>query len=740
MTVYARLVIYLFGALSPLYVLGAEAQQQLQVLEEVIVTAQKREESLQDIGIAITALSDDRLVDAQVNNIMDLQTLTPGMTIGENFGVSQIFIRGIGLDNIFTGADPSVAMHIDGVVTGQASAQLGSMFDLERIEVLRGPQGTLYGRNATGGSINLISNKPTEIFTGYGRFTAGDYDLLQFEGAVGGPVIADKLLGRLAVKIEERDGYGENIFDGSDIDDASRQSVRGQIHWLESDSLDFLISAEYHREDDTNYISKFRAASYPDNPNPGLLPQPVDFLHAPDPRDINADTPLQNEREQWSIIGTLNWRLNNQIKITSVINYQEFDRIPQNDFDFTNAARFVLSQSIESSQFSEELQVHIEAGQINGIVGVYYFYEEISSDDRLISDSTLSSGNNALTVADSILDIHFRGSVKVEAAAVFASFNFAFTDKLNINLGGRYSYEHRSGFTDRFETPAPPPPTTFAEEGSFNEFTPRIGIEWSPMDDLLLYFSYSEGFKSGILLAGQTNPLLDPETVETFEFGLKGRFLGNRLQINASAFSYDFSDLQVGRTLPAPGGFTTIFENAASAKNKGLEVETRWLLSKQIRLDGFISYLDAKFVDFVTVDPFEATVAFFNGLPTPAGKQVGGNRLVQAPEWALRLRGEYEFTTSYHGFNGLLGLEVAYKDEIFFTPQNFAVLGQDAVTTFSANLKFISIDDKWTVNLWGKNLTNELIYSSSFVLNTSKVNMGTLASPRTFGVTIGCSF
>ena len=132
------------------------------------------------------------------------------------------------------------------------------------------------------------------------------------------------------------------------------------------------------------------------------------------------------------------------------------------------------------------------------------------------------------------------------------------------------------------------------------------------------------GFKSGILLAGQTNPLLDPETVETFEFGLKGRFIDNRLQINASAFSYNFSDLQVGRTLPAPGGFTTIFENAASAENEGIEVEATWLATKHIRFDGFISYLDAKFVDFVTIDPFEATVAFFNVLPTPAGKQVGG--------------------------------------------------------------------------------------------------------------------
>lgn len=471
-----------------------------------------------------------------------------------------------------------------------------------------------------------------------------------------------------------------------------------------------------------------------------MLPQPVGFLHALDPRDINADTPLQNERDQWSLTGTLNWRLNNRFTTTSITNFQNFEKIPQNDFDFTNAARFVQSGRIESSQFSEELQLHYEGDQLNGIVSVYYYHEEINSDSRFISDSTLSSGNNALIVADSMLDIHFRGSVNIDAVAVFANFNLALTKNISVNIGGRYSYENRKGFTDRFETPAPPPPTTFAEEGSFDDFTPRVGINWTPTDDLLLYFSYSEGFKSGILLSGQTNPLLNPETVEAIEIGLKGRFFGNRLQINASAFTYDFVDLQVGRTLPAPGGFTTVFENAASAENDGVEVEVAWLVSKQFRLDGFVSYLDAEFVDFVTADPFEATIAFFDGLPPPAGKQVGGHRLVQAPEWTLMLRGEYDFSTSHQGWNSMLGLEVAHKDKIFFTPQNIDALAQDAVTTLNANLKFTATDDEWTVNFWGKNLTDELIYTTTFVINTTKVNMGTLAPPRTFGVTIGHTF
>lgn len=711
-------------------------------LEEVIVTAQKREQSIQDVGIAVTALNETRLLDAQVNTVQDLQYLAPGLTIGESFGFAQIMIRGVGTDNPFAGGDPSVAMHVDGVVIGQPSAQLGTLFDVQRIEVLRGPQGTLYGRNNTGGSLNVITHKPTEELSGYGRLTGGNDALIQFEGAVGGP-ITEQLQGRVAVKVEERDGYGMNLFNGNDIDDASRQSGRVQLQWLPADNLDILLAAQYHRENDTNYVPKFRDASFPDTMNPALMPQPVGVPRADNPRDIITDTPIQNQREQWSVTGTVNWELNDRFKMTSITNFQETSKEPQEDFDFTGEPRFSKAGLIDTSQFSQELQLHFQSGRLHGLLGLYYFNEEIESDNRLLSNAALVPGlNDAINIADESLSLQFRGTVNIEAAAVFASVNYDITDRITLEFGGRLSYENRKGFSDRIKTPSPFSPTTFAEEGSFNDFTPKAGIQWNATEDLMLYFSYTEGFKSGILIAGQSNPLLDPETVEAFEVGAKGTFLNNRLQLNAAGFIYDYTDLQVGRTLPAPGGFTTIFENAAEAEVTGAELEAEWLVTERFFLQGTVTYLDATFEDFLTRDPFELTRQFFGG-PVAEPEQLAGKSLLQAPEWAWTLRGEYRFDippVMDTQWQGRLGLEVAFKDDVFFTPQNVEALGQSSTTVVNANLAFASSNEKWTLNLWGKNLTDKLIYTGSFVINTTRSNAGMLAPPRTFGATLGYNF
>ena len=743
--IFSKLAALLLAGASGIQAGPVAAQDRsAKVLEEVVVTAQKREESLQDVGIAITALSADRLIDAQVSNVQDLQGMAPGLTLGESFGFAQIMIRGVGTDNPFAGGDPSVAMHVDGVVIGQSSAQLGPLFDIQRIEVLRGPQGTLYGRNTTGGSINVITNKPTPELSGYGRFTAGDYDLYQFDGAVGGP-FTDQLRGRVAVKIQERGGYGDNLATGGEIDDASRQSVRGQLQWLPTDDFDALVAVEYHREDDNNYMPKFRAGSYPDATDPRLFPQPVAGSRATDPRDIYADTPIQNKREQWSVTGTLNWRLNDQFSLTSISNYQDFEKVPQQDFDMTEIPFYTQSEQIRTSQASEELQLHYEGERINGLLGVYYYTEEIESDNRLYQAIPVPPcgpvTNDLFGYPITDLCFHFRGSVDADAAAIFANVNIDFTDNVTLNLGGRYSYEHREGFTDRWIVPGLPAALTFEDSGSFNDFSPRVGIQWKPVDTLMLYVTYAEGFKSGILLSGQTTPLLDPETVDTYEVGMKGRFLDDRLQFNGAGFYYIYTDLQLGRSVPAGAtGFTLVYENAAEAEVKGAELEASWLVTDRFRIDGSVTYLNAVFTDYTTTDPFDTVLSLLGLGPPATPQQLRGNHLVQAPEWAWTARGEYDFPLPYAGWNGQLAFEAAYKSQVFFTQFNYDALGQDGVTTYNAYMKFTSADGAWSLNLWGKNLSDEDIYTGTFIINGSRTNAGMLAPPRTFGVTLGYSF
>lgn len=720
-------------------------------LEEVVVTAHKREQSSQDVAAAITALGTEQLVNSEVNNIQDIQNMAPSLQIGESFGFAQVMIRGIGTDNPFAGGDPSVAMHIDGVVTGQSSAQFGSLFDIQRVEVLRGPQGTLYGRNATGGSINVITNKPTEELAGYARFTAGNYDLTKFEGAVGGP-LSDSVQGRVAVRVVDRGGYGENIATGKDIDDAEQLSARGQLHWQINDTMDVRFAAEYHEEDDTNYIPKFRAPSYNPAPLASLEPQPASGTRASDPRDINSNVDLKNERDQSSFSLEYNWNINDNWTLTSITNYQTFDKTPQADFDMTEVDFYLWSERFETEQSSEELRLNFDGENVHGLVGLYYYSEEIDSINQL--DLALNPGPPRCTVGDNVSNsllnadiedicFNFSGTSETEAYAVFANLSFDLTEALTVNVGGRYSYENKKGDTDRWNAPGVITPLTYSDEKSFNDFSPSLRLEWRAFEDAFLYASYSKGFKSGIFLTGQTSPVLDPEIVDAYEVGLKGMFFDSRLRFNTAAFYYDYTDLQQGRSVPAgSSGFTLVYENAAAATVQGVEAELTWQATQQFRLDASMTYLDATYDDYVTTDPFDTVFQQLGLIPANVdlSQQLAGNQMVQSPEWAWSLGATFDFQVPGTDWKGSANVSASYKDQVYFSQFNHDALSQDSVTTVNAYLNIVSADEHWSLNVWGKNLTDEEIYMGTFILNSSRTNAGFLAPPRTYGLTLGYNF
>lgn len=728
------------------------------VIESIVVTAQKREESSQDIGLAISTLGAESIDRAQVNNIQDLQDMVPSLQIGESFGFAQVMIRGIGTDNPFAGGDPSVGMHIDGVITGQSSAQFGSLFDIERIEVLRGPQGTLYGRNTTGGSINIITRKPTEEAEGYARLTTGNYSLLKFEGALGGS-ISDNLQGRIAVRSVDRDGYGENLATGRDIDDANQQSLRGQLSWQIGDDMDLRLAVEHHEEDDANYMPKFRSPSYDPAPLPALAPQPAGELRASNPRDLYSNVNLQNDREQTSWSLEYNWAISDTLSLTSLTNQQSFEKVPQADFDMTADDFYIWSESFDTEQFSEELRLNFDSGgNLRGLVGLYYYTEEIESDNRLdipLVPQVVANGSPVLAgcgmednVSDQILGaapeslcFHFRGDGETDAYAVFANVAYDLSPALTLSAGLRYSDEERGGFTNRWTAPGAPV-LTFSDERSFNDVSPMLRLDWSANDDVLLYASYSEGFKSGIFLPGQTSPVLDPELVDAFEVGLKGLFLDQSLQFNAAAFYYDFTDLQQGRSVPAgTSGFTLVYENAASAEVTGVEAEFSWWLTDNLRIDGSGTWLDASFEDYVTTDPFDTVFQQLGLIPADVdlSRQLAGNRMVQSPEWAWSLGATMDFQLG-NGWRSSASLAASYRGDVEFSQFNHDALSQDSVTTVDGDIGFTSPDSRWNVSLWGKNLTDETIYVGTFILNSSRTNAGFLSPPRTFGISVGYNF
>ncbi|BBB11111.1 TonB-dependent receptor [Sphingopyxis sp. FD7] len=221
------------------------AQDQGAGLQDIIVTAQKRSESVQKIPLAVTALSGNDLAKAGINSIEGLQAAVPNLNLGQQLGVARISLRGIGLDNLSTGAEGSIAFHLNSAFISRGAAALSAFYDVDRVEVLRGPQGTLYGRNATGGSINLITRQPTDTFSGYGDVTVGNYGRLAFDGAVSGPIVSDKVLARIAFSTDDRNGYGRNITTGTRIDDTNARSIRGTLKLLPADDLTITLIADY---------------------------------------------------------------------------------------------------------------------------------------------------------------------------------------------------------------------------------------------------------------------------------------------------------------------------------------------------------------------------------------------------------------------------------------------------------------------------------------------------------------
>lgn len=730
--------IALFTAISGLTVSAAEVFSQensAYVLEEVIVTAQKREESLQDIAASVTAISGDKLRDFQVVNAIDLESLAPSISVGNNFGAAKIFIRGIGLGSNFAGIDPSVALHVDGAVVSPGHAQLGVFYDVDAIEILRGPQGSLYGRNSTGGSINVITNKPTEEMEGYVNVTAGNYGLITTEAAIGGPIVGDKLLGRIAVKDNQRDGYGENELFSSDIDDADQQSVRLHLEYRPTENLSILLSASKEEEDDNAY--QFHFISLDGTNDPASLP-PVGVLGltADDPRDLKSDyNSTQNVRENESYNLAISWDINDSFSLNSITNQRTFESSNVQDLDGSSIPALVVNNVRDIENFSQELQLNYDSDNLRGLVGAYYYEEELLSDSPIDPDPLGLNGP-----AGDLIRV--TGLMDIEAWAVFANFAYDINEQWSVILGGRYSYEERSK-EDAFKIPGAVIP--FADEEDWNDFTADIGVTYALNDDVNLFAKFSQGFKSGAANLGQISEFVDPELVDAYEVGMKGMFLDNVLSVNATAFFYDFTDMQLGKTVPAPGGaFGSRLENAGESEVLGAELEVVWLASSNLRFDAQIGYLDTEIKDFSSVDELNPCAGGTAGCDpldpsTFIEQQFAGNKLIQAPELTANIHGEYLFDLKDGGAIAV-GAGGYYRSEIFFQAFNNPNLQENGVTVYNANIKYTHSNEKLTVNVWGKNLTDKEFYQSKFPVSTSHTIMGTLNPPRTYGVTVGYTF
>ncbi|MCH1581105.1 MAG: TonB-dependent receptor [Luminiphilus sp.] len=719
-------VIFLTGSVSVL--------AQDSALEEVVVTATKRSVALQDLAGSANVLGADKLGPGGIQEVRDMQVEIPNLSLGDQFGFARVFMRGIGMTSIDIGGEGAVAFLQDGAIIPRPAAQLMGMFDLDQVEVLRGPQGTLYGRGATGGAINMVTAKPGKELGGYLSVTAGNYSLAQFKGAIDVPM-GDALSMRLAASLDSRDGYGNNIFTGSDINDRDASAYRATFVYDAGGPLTATLSAQYYEEDDNNY-----AFSYFGQSEGSSIPVPFGVpilggntvgMAGGGFYDINSDQEPINDRDGQLINLTIDYAFNDSWSLKSITSSQSMDRFLRDDLDSTDANLFGQNNyTEESDSFGQELILNYSSDRLDVLSGVMYFEEDLYGEVRvpltnlcflLAPDACGTPIGDFLNGGNYLQD----GDVDIEAWGAYVEANYSISDKWSLIAGLRYNYEERDG-TGSFIFDAISLNVPTNQRASWNDLTPRITLQYSPNDNMLLYATYTEAFKSGVINTGSTSPPLDPETVDAFEVGLKGQNASGTLRYSVAAFFYDYQDMQIS-FVDETSTVSTV--NAAEAENSGIELEVDGSLGNGFAFDFYLTYLNAEYQEFFNGD-------YANGF---AITDLSGNTLPNAPESTAKLGLTWEGAVA----GGTLTLrgEAYYQDDVYFTEWNRKDAYQKSYEQFNASMDY-SWNDQWLLSLWGRNLSDEEVMSNNIITAPlyDSLRVGAVLPPRTYGATVTYQF
>jgi len=697
---------------------------------EIVVTATRSSEKLSKVAASVTAISADEIGAGGITDIASLASSVPNLSVGDQFGVNRAFIRGIGLTSIDLGADGAVAFLQDSAILARPAAQLSGFYDVERVEVLRGPQGTLYGRGATAGAINIITKRPTDEWGGYLNLTYGNYDAFMIESAISGPIVEDRLLVRVSGKYDRRDGYGRNVFTGEDVDNRDAFAVRGSVLFRASENLEILVSAEHFEENDNNYaFHYFGATVAPENQLGALLggESIITFSERNNIRlnlrNIYSDQEAINRRNGTSVTATISWD-KDALNIKSITSYHDFYRFNRDDLDASNVWMFGQNNYTEKSEtISQEFVGTYKSDRWDLLFGAMYFNEKLFGEVRVpLVNLGILFGLPPSTFDDQNY-LQF-GTVDINAYGVYLQGTYSFTDKLKLTLGGRYSYENRDG-KGSFQFLGSV--NTDKSEG-WGAFTPTIIVNYQATNDTLFYGSVTRGFKSGVINVGSQNDVINPEFAWGYELGVKSRTADGRISGSLAVFYIDYSDLQVG-FVGSDSVVTTV--NAASARNYGVELEVRARPTEALELEFFGTYLNAKYTEFTSGD-------YRQGF---AQVDLSGNRLSNAPEWSFRAGANYEFDLGDRGDLNLRA-DINWQDRVYFTEFNNADATQGAYALLNAGLRYTVPSERWSIDLWGRNLTDEFVITNNIITAPlfNSVRVGSVAPPRTYGVTVGVKF
>ena len=721
-----------FALLAPAAFVQAEEQQQptaaghqATTLDSITVTARKREETLQDVPVAVTAFTPETLDKLNIRDIGDLGAQVPNLTIYAARGstsTATAYIRGIGQADPLWGVDPGVGIYLDDVYIARPQGALLDVFDVDRIEVLRGPQGTLYGKNTIGGAIKYISRGLPQETSGFASVTVGNYNQLDVKAALGGEIGGKDsgLRARVAMASMNRDGFGENLLTGQDVSDKEINAARLQIGAYSQDDFDVQFAFDYM--DDKSGVRGAKMLAPNNNP---LIPV-ADVPPLDDRYDIRSGMRNVNNTTMKGASAVVNWRPGEDWAFKYVLAKRESDTETNIDFDTLPQKIADVRAFYSDSQVSQELQANFDGGgRARGVMGLYWFNGD-AGGQVLNNFFNLSLGDT-------------QGVVNTKSIALYADWTFDLAERLKLDVGARYTDEDKHavayniGYTDdTFTTPNGVVAADFDKTVNFKNVSPKVSLDYQFTPDIMGYVSASRGFKSGgyniranTTAVPRSGEPFDDEKVDSYEVGSKMAFLDQRAFLNLAYFYNKYEDIQLSVFTALPeGGFFGDFTNAGKGTVQGVEVEYQLLPTRNWLISGNLAWLDAKYDEFMSGGVNIADTQYFTN----------------APEFSGALNVEYR-TDLANGGNLSARVGYVYQSEVWPTTDLSPEIRQDGYGLLNAGVIW-KLDDAWSLSLQGTNLTDKEYRTTGYNLVSAGLGVltGFYGAPRQYMLTARYDF
>lgn len=678
----------------------------------IVVTARQRAEDVQEVPISISTIGGDALVEGRIDTLQEIEYAVPNLVFGETgtSGETHIGLRGIGDFSRNVGFDTRVGVYIDGIFAGQSLAVDQGLVDIAQIEVLRGPQGTLFGKNSSSGVVNIITQKPKlGELSGSVQIGGGNLDTIYGSAILNVP-LGENAAGRFSLVAQNQDGYEKNLTTGKDLLSNDHLLGRGRILIEPTDSLEIILSGDFRKQD-----------------NDILFLEPEPDVNAPGRFAVAQDGPLIDENRGFGFGLEANYTFGNGYKLTSITGYREAKRKVGSDEDASpDYGLHIKFFNDKFEHFTQEIRLASPGeNPFRFVVGGYFFHQEGSQ----LREGYFGPGFGA--PADTLAA---RGSASVDttAWAGFINANLDLTDTLTLTGGIRYTNEKKDASVDQFGSPAGLADFTgFTDSLNDDSVTATASLQYQATDNLLVYASYDRGYKSGgfnVDFVGSTGEIpFDSETVDSFEAGFKSDLWDNRLRFNVSAFYAEYSNFQVFQFQTVGGNTLLIASNAASVTTQGIEVEGFVRLTDNFEISYGLGYVDAEFDDF----PGGAT----DDLGVPIN--IAGNSLPRAPKVSGSVTGRYKFPIGGSA-DGTFSVTYSHRGEQFFNPDNRDRTRQGAYGLLNASLD-IELNDRWTIGIWGRNLTDE-VFRTNRGVSFLGIPFSLYGQPRTYGAEVRVNF